>query len=284
VIDLHLHTTASDGRSAPADLIREASLVGIRILAVTDHDTVAAHEEARAAGRALGVAVIGGIEVTAVDAGRDVHVLGLFLERPDRPFLTFLETQRGNRRRRVAEIVARLAGVGVHLSLSDVLETGTPGTGRAIGRPAVAQALVAGGHVASVAEAFDRYLADGRPGFVPRQGVDPPTVVGHLTRVGAVAAMAHPGKTGRDDLIGPMVDAGMAAIEVFHPDHSPEDVARYAQLAADRGLLRTGGSDYHGSGSGRTAGFGRVGLPEADYQALGAHVARHAVPRPIGEA
>jgi len=266
VIDLHLHTTASDGRSTPEELVREAHAAGIRTLAVTDHDTTAAVAAVTSSARAVGVTCIPGIEMTAVIDGRDVHVLGYFLDPADEELNAFLETQREERRRRVAEIAGRLADAGVPIEIDAAIATRSGG--RAVGRPLVAAALIAAGHARDISDAFDRFLSEGRPGFVERRGSPPVEVVERIARAGGVASLAHPGKLKRDDLIPDLAANGLAAIEVFHPDHSADDRARYAAFAAAHDLCVSGGSDYHGPGSGRAHALGLVTLPADAFARL----------------
>ncbi len=270
MIDLHLHTTASDGRSSPDALVAEAAAAGVRTLAVTDHDTVAGVAAVRAAAARAGVAMLAGIEITAVHAGRDIHVLGYFIDDADPALLAFLEAQRASRRARLDEIVRRLGALGAPVDVAPLAAGATVESGRAVGRPLVAQALVAAGHVRDVPEAFDRYLAEGRPAFAPRVG--PPTreVLERIARAGGVASLAHPGKLGDDDLVRAFFGDGLEAIEVYHPDHDEAAVARYRALAIAHDLLLTGGSDYHGPGSGRSSALGQVGLPAIDYARLAA--------------
>lgn len=267
MIDLHMHTTASDGRSTPEALVREAAAAGCRTIAVTDHDTVASVPAVGAAARAAGLGFVPGIEMTAVDRGRDIHILGYFVDASDAAFGAFLVEQRALRRTRVTAMAERLASIGAPIDVDDVVAAAAQ-SGRAIGRPAVAAALVAAGHARDVQDAFDRYLAEGRPGHVARIGASPAEIVGWIRRVGGLASIAHPGKYGRDDLIPQLAEAGMAAIEVFHPDHPEPDVERYRALAGTLGLALTGGSDYHGPGTGRAAALGRVGLADEAFHAL----------------
>src|SRR5690606_25735804 len=159
VIDLHLHTTASDGRSTPADLVAEAKAAGCRTIAVTDHDTVAGLAEAAAAAAAAGLTFIPGIEVTAVADGRDIHILGYFFDPSDRSLDEFLTIQRERRRERIAGIAERLRRAGVVID-ADRLLADYSGAGRSIGRPAVAQALIAGGYATDVSDAFECYLVE----------------------------------------------------------------------------------------------------------------------------
>lgn len=264
MIDLHMHTTASDGRLTPSQLVAEAVRLGLTTIAVTDHDTTGAWEEVSAAARAAGITCIPGIEITAVHDGRDVHMLGYFFDREFPELVSFLETQLTDRRRRVYEIGDRLAQLGVPVDMEQALASPEM-KGRAWGRPIAAAALVAAGHVADIREAFERYLAEGRPAFIERVGVSPAEVVALVTRAGGLTSMAHPGKTQKDHLIPGLVAAGLPAIEVYHADHDELATAEYRKMAGHFGLLVTGGSDYHGPGSGREQAFGRVNLPAADF-------------------
>lgn len=270
MIDLHLHTTASDGRSTPADLVREAAAAGLTTIAVTDHDTTAAIADVAAAAQGAGLDVVPGIEITAVDRGRDVHILAYFLRADSIELDAFLQRQRADRRRRLFEMIDALDRAGAPVDRAGLDARLAGERHRSLGRPLLAQALVQAGYVATIAEAFDRYLGEGRPAYVARQGASPCEVVRLVTHAGGLASLAHPGKLRRDEIIPDLVDAGLPAIEVHHPDHDDVDVGRYRQLAAAYGLLVTGGSDYHGPGSGRTAGLGRVTLGRADFDRLAA--------------
>ena len=272
MIDLHLHTTASDGHLDPADLVAAAVSAGITTLAVTDHDTLGGLEEAAAAASAAGVTFVRGIEITAVEEGRDVHVLGYFLDFPDREFLEFLAEQRADRRRRIRDMVDRLAAAGVSIDIAEIFHDAETVTGgrrdAAIGRPTVARALVKAGYARDVNDAFARYLADGRPAYVPRHGASAEAVVQALGRIGSVASLAHPGKLQRDDLLARLAQSGLQAVEVFHPDHDAADRARYLAVATEFDLVPTGGSDYHGPNTTRASAFGRVGPGATDYARL----------------
>lgn len=271
MIDLHLHTTASDGSASPEALVERASAAGIQVLAVTDHDTLAALPAARRAARAAAIEFVPGIEITAIDRGRDVHVLGYFVDAESAELAEFLARQRTDRRRRVIEMIDKLDRLGVPVDPAPILAEATLETERALGRPMVAAALVAAGHVADFAEAFDRYLGYGRPAFVARVGASPGEVIATVDRAGGVASLAHPGKLGDDSLVDDLIEAGLPAIEVYHPDHDADVSDRYARLARDRRLLMTGGSDYHGPETGRIDALGRVGLAPREYAGLRAH-------------
>jgi predicted metal-dependent phosphoesterase TrpH len=268
VIDLHSHTTASDGRLAPDALVRSAVAIGITTLGVTDHDTVAGLGTATDAAREAGITLVPGIEVTSVHNGRDVHMLGYFIDAGHSDLLRFLDGQRADRRRRLNEILERLQQMGVSIDAERLLARAAADTGKAVGRPMVAEALVAAGHARDMADAFHQFLGEGRPAFVQRVGVPPADVVALISRAGGLASLAHPGKTRVDAIVSELADAGLAAIEVYHPDHDEHETSRYREMAARYDLLVTGGSDYHGPGSGRESGFGRTALPAADFDRL----------------
>jgi 3',5'-nucleoside bisphosphate phosphatase len=268
VIDLHLHTTASDGRSTPEELVADVVAAGCQTVALTDHDTVAGLAATRAAAERAGLEFVDGIEITAVVAERDVHILGYFLDAESARLNAFLATQRERRRDRFVRIAAKLAAIGAPVEIETVLASAVPG--KSLGRPALAQALIRAGHARDVSDAFDRFLSEGRPGYVSREGETPRVVIDEIHAAGGLASIAHPGKLGRDELVEEIAGSGLDAVEVFHPDHDARDQARYRQLAARFNLLITGGSDYHGPGSGRTGGLGTVSLPRDAFDALAA--------------
>ena len=283
MIDLHLHTTASDGRLSPAQLVARAATAGITTLSVTDHDTVAALAEVGAEVSARGLRLVPGIEVTAVADGRDVHVLGYFFDPASLSLAAFLEGQRALRVARVREIGGRLAILGLPVDVEALVTEAATRPGSSVGRPQVARALVGAGHVRSVQEAFDRWLATGLPAFVPRTGPGPATVIDVIHAAGGVASFAHPAVTKRDELIRPLADHGLDAIEVYHSDHTPEHQAEYLGLAMRLGLLITGGSDFHGASAptpahprARRNSLGRVSLPPAAFAALEDRAAQRA--------
>lgn len=267
MIDLHLHTTASDGLLAPAALVARARAAGLAIISVTDHDTVAGlAEAAEEAGRA-GIRLVPGIEITAIERGRDVHVLGYFLD-PDSAVLGgFLGAQRRERRGRVVAIAARLAGLGCPIDVERLLARATV-AGRSIGRPAVADALVEAGFASGRDDAFERLLGAGRPAFVPRRGVPGAEVIRIIHQAGGIASLAHPGLLQMDDLLPVLAAAGLDAVEVWHSDHTAADEARYTEAADRLGLGRSGGSDFHGDGVHRGSRIGAVALPPSEFARL----------------
>jgi predicted metal-dependent phosphoesterase TrpH len=268
VIDLHMHTTASDGRATPAALVDELVAAGITVCAVTDHDTTASVDAVRSLGTPRGLTVITGIEITAVQDEEDIHMLGYGFDAAHAGLVTFLESQRSDRRRRLDEMDARLTAIGVPVDLAAEIAGHGRGGGKALGRPLLAAALVRAGHVASISEAFERFLGRGKPAFITRRGASPADVVSLVHAAGGIVSIAHPGKLKRDAIIEPLADAGLDAIEVFHPDHDFNAVSHYRERAGRLKLLVTGGSDFHGRGSGRVNAMGRVTLPPEDFARL----------------
>jgi predicted metal-dependent phosphoesterase TrpH len=268
LIDLHTHTTASDGRCAPAELVARASAAGVTVLAVTDHDTVAGCAAVSEACGKAGIEFVTGIEITAVVAGGDVHVLGYFVDVTSDRLQTFLAEQRGHRADRVRQIVARLASAGITLDADEILRPGVADTGKAPGRPWVARALVAAGHVATADQAFDRWLERGRPGYVERIGPSPSDVFARIHDAGGVASLAHPVLVGHDDWLSGFAEAGMDALEAYHPEHDRAITARYLGMARALKLAVSGGSDYHGDKSHGPAGPGSVSLPPEEFARL----------------
>jgi 3',5'-nucleoside bisphosphate phosphatase len=268
MIDLHLHTTASDGRCTPEDLVARAFAVGIRTMSVTDHDTRAGEPAARAAAESRGMTFISGIEITAVHDGKDVHVLAYGLPN-DVPELTALVTQQRARRvARAREIGERLARLNVPIDVDALVTSAQSASGKAIARPQIAQSLIAAGHVSTVAEAFDRFLGESSPAYVPHQGTSPADVIALVNRSGGVASIAHPGQLKKDELIGTLVEAGLQCLEAYHSSHDEQAQAHYLSIARRLGLAVTGGSDFHGDGTRRAEFFGLVGLPSADFDRL----------------
>lgn len=273
MIDLHLHTTASDGTLTPAELVVRAAAAGLTIISVTDHDTTAGDAEARAAASRAGLTLVPGIEITAIERGRDVHILGYFFDPANAPLAQFLATQRRNRITRVAQIGDRLGTLGFPIDTSSLLAEAERSTGRSFGRPQVADALVRAGHVRDRTDAFDRLLGEGRPGFVTRCGEPPEHVIAIIAGAGGIASLAHPGLLGMDDMIPRWAAAGLTAIEVRHSEHSDAHERHYRALAAAHGLAMSGGSDYHGDHGRRAACFGEITLPPEDFERLRARAA-----------
>jgi predicted metal-dependent phosphoesterase TrpH len=269
-----MHTTASDGRLTPVELVARATAAGLTTISVTDHDTVASIAEVTAAAAASKMRVVPGIEITAVEDGRDVHMLGYFFDPESAGLAALLVKQRELRVTRLREIAERLSAAQVFVDVEHLIGEAAARPGSSVGRPQVAREMVRAGIVSSIQEAFDVWLANGRPGFVPRSGPGAASVVDAIHDAGGVASMAHPGVTRRDDLIAPLAARGMDALEVYHSDHSPEVTTAYRLMARRLGILISGGSDFHGDDvSGRPLRpqrsiFGAITLPPPDFAAL----------------
>jgi predicted metal-dependent phosphoesterase TrpH len=257
VIDLHLHSTASDGRSSPEELVRASARAGLRALAVADHDTVAALDRVSEACAAAAIEWVPGIEITSMIGDEDVHLLGYFIDHGSPALATFLDAQVADRRRRVGEMMARLDALGVHVDPEDVFRGEGGLAPQWIGRPLLARALVRAGHVRSAREAFQRYLAEGQATWVPRRAPAPDAAIRIIHEAGGIGALAHPGMLNHDEWIPEIAASGLDAMEVYYVEHSPEMTIHYRVLAERLDLAMSGGSDFHGDDA--TRGFVRPG-------------------------
>ena len=245
-VDLHMHSTASDGAATPREVVIAASAAGLSAIALTDHDTIDGLVDARQAGRELGVEIVPGVELSAFEDERETHLLGLHLA--DLAAIEgALATFRAARRARAERIVETLNGLGVPLTLEAVMAEA--GTG-AIGRPHIARALIAGGWVRDSREAFDRYLGFRKPAFVPKHTLGLADAIRLVHDAGGIAILAHPGGAGVRSWLETLAALGLDGVEVRHPGHSAEDIARLGALADHLGLLPSGGSDWHGATTG----------------------------------
>jgi len=259
-VDLHVHSTASDGTRAPADVAREARRVGLAAFALTDHDTVAGVSEARETAETLGIRLVPGIELSAVEDDQETHMLGLHLN--DLGAVEgSLDGLRQMRHARGEAIVARLNELGVRITFAAVLEQAG---GAALGRPHVARALVAEGWATDLRDAFDRYLGAGRPAYVVKEKLSATEAIAVIHRAGGIAVMAHPAQSGTRERVEALVAAGLDGIEVRHPSHSAEDVARLGALVEFFHLVPSGGSDWHGGADGSRA----LGIMHVPYSWL----------------
>ncbi len=243
IIDLHVHSTASDGSLAPEVVVQRAAAAGLDAIALTDHDTVAGVPAAIAAGERLDVRVVSGCEFSTAAPWGEMHVLGYFLP-TDSPLLeAFLERCRADRVRRARVMVDRLRGMGVDLDFDDVLREARGG---AVGRPHVARAIVRGGAALGLSEAFDRYIGRGRPAFVEKVLPSFAEVADLVHSVRGLVSVAHLKDRGTRSFLERLKHEGLDAIETRHPSHDPEARSRLTDIALRLGLLRTGGSDWHG--------------------------------------
>ena len=250
----------------PSELVSQARAAGLAIISITDHDTTAGSDAAHPLAREAGLRLGPGIEISAVAEGRDVHVLGYFIDPASARLRAFLDRQRDDRIQRVAGIRDRLSALGYPIDIAPILSAAA--RGQSVGRPQIAEALIKAGHARTRDEAFDRFLAVGGAAYVARAGTSPEAVVAIVHDAGGMASLAHPGVSARDHLIAPLAAAGLDALEVVHSDHDAATEARYRTLAADLGLFVTGGSDFHGPDGHRAGRLGSVTLASEDFEKL----------------
>ena len=247
-IDLHLHTTHSDGSLRPSDVLALAKQARVTTLAITDHDITTGIDEAIAAGQELGIEVIPGVEVSSFDGRSELHILGYYIQCEDPAFASRLATLRASRHRRNPLIIERLREAGLDVTYDEVCTLA--GT-ESVGRPHIARLLMQKKYVASAKEAFDRYLAEGKAAYVARELPTPAEAIQWIREAKGVAVLAHPTwvKDSGDGLrscVTALKDAGLRGVEVHYSTHSKSQTAQYLDLARSLNLLVTGGSDFHG--------------------------------------
>jgi len=277
-VDLHTHTIASDGTLRPRELVAEAAKRGVRVLAVTDHDSTEglaeAIEEAR---RHPPLTIVPGIEINCDVEGAEIHILGYCMDYEAPWFQEFCRAQREERRARVYRMAERLAALGMPIDVERVFALVQEGSA---GRPHVARVMVERGYVKTVREAFDKYLAADKPAHVPRKKLTPEDAVRLLRRAGGVPVFAHPGLSDRDELVPALVAAGLMGIECYYSEHSATQRGAYVDLCRRYDLVATGGSDFHGP-SVRAAVLGNPTVPLAVWDALQAKAALARASRPV---
>lgn len=253
-IDLHLHTNASDGALAPSEVVTRAAAAGLDIIAIADHDTTAGVRPAADTATGLDIDLIPAIEISASHDGRDIHVLGYSVDPADVAITQHSTTARRRRAERIHEMIQRLDALGVSVDYDDVVTEAGPNA-QALARPHLARVLWRQGTVASVGEAFDRYLADNGPAYVPVDALDVPGAIDRIHRAGGLAVWAHPPMPLLDESLGEFVDAGLDGIECYRPRVSTQDLNRLLERAHQHELLITGGSDWHGHWHGELGAF-----------------------------
>lgn len=265
--DLHLHTTYSDGRFTPSELVDAAALAGLRAIAVTDHDHTGGLVEARRRAETYRLEVLTGVEINTVWQDRELHLLGYCFDETLDWWNDLMAEQRAARKRRMEHFVTRLQKHGLDVELADVQRQAGDG---ALGRPHLAQVLVSKGIVATEQQAFDQWLGAGTSGYVPREGISPADAIKAIRRAGGVASIAHPRSAPIEsgNLVGELVSLGLGAMEVVHPSHPPLLREYYRSMADHYGLLCTGGTDDHGPKGSRPARIGTDGVPYSVVEAL----------------
>jgi len=252
-IDLHMHSTASDGACAPEEVVRRAAEAGLQMISLTDHDTVNGVAAAQTVGDDLGVRVLPGIEVSSTWDDVDIHVLGYGVDLRSGRMVSNSERAGQRREDRMQEMVELLQESGVEVEMDDVLRAAGPERS-SIGRPHLARALVEREEVSSIYQAFDRYIGDGMPAHVPIRLMDPFEAVELILESGGVPVWAHPPLDKLDRLLPRMANRGLRGLEVYRPRNRPEDIRILERKAGNKDLFRTGGSDWHGPDRGLVLG------------------------------
>ena len=252
-VDLHLHTTASDGSLSPSAVVWAARAGGLDVIAITDHDTVAGISEATTA-LPDSMHVIAGVELSTTLDGSELHILGYFIDPLNPELVAHAEHALTARRTRVVRMLELLRKYNIHITIEDVLAA-AEGSPRVLGRPHVARALFKKGYVQTPAEAFDRFLGDAGPCFLPTELLHPRDAIAMIGAAGGVAVWAHPRFDMIDRELQRLIDWGIRGLECFRPRASPDDVALIQARAAAHGLLLSGGSDWHGTWHGRLGDF-----------------------------
>lgn len=256
-IDLHTHTSYSDGTDTPAELINKALAAGISIIGLTDHDSISGWQEATNALR-VGISLVPGAEISCQTSdGISVHILGLLFDSNNSELMDTLEKTRENRHGRMKKIIARINEAGIDITMNDVLEQLSDGA--TLGRPHLADALVKKGIVASRDEAFTQMLHNNSKYYVSHYSPTPEAAIKLIKAAGGVSVIAHPmashrGRTISQETFGSIIQAGLDGIEVDHRDHSPGEKLQLIRLASESNLVMTGASDYHGNGKLNTLG------------------------------
>lgn len=247
-LDLHLHTTHSDGSCTPTEVVNMAHQAGVTALAITDHDIMTGVTEAVEVGQQCGIEIIPGVEISSLAGNSELHILGYFLDRQNSDLLLGLKTLRDARHRRNPQIIERLQALGVEITYDEVRALASTDS---IGRPHIARVLMDKHVVASAKEAFDRFLADGKPAYVPRELPSPAEAIRWIKAARGLAVLAHPtwvkvADRSLVDLVRQLKADGLDGVEVYYSTHAARQTREYLSLAQQLGLLVTGGSDFHG--------------------------------------
>ena len=275
-IDLHIHTTASDGTISPQEAVAAAAESGVEVLGIADHDTLEGIAAALVAAAPRGVTLVPGVEINTDYGQTEAHVLGYFVDHRSPQLNSVLGDIRRRRIERMRKILARLEGLGMHLEERRVVELAAGGS---VGRPHIARARAKAGYVGSGGEAFARLIGRGQAAYVPRYRLTPRAAAEAIRAAGGVTVLAHPSKVGDDKLVQALVEQGIEGLECFHSDHSAAHAAHYVALARQLGVVVTGGTDSHGPHSERPVAIGAVDVPRWVWQELSAYAANHTMGR-----
>ncbi|MBN2185442.1 MAG: PHP domain-containing protein [Candidatus Krumholzibacteriota bacterium] len=241
--DLHIHSYYSDGALSPGELVRKSEEAGLSAISITDHDTVDGLSDALESAESSCIEMITGVEFNIREAGKDVHLLGYLFDHRDKKLVDLLNSLKEARKARAESIVSKLACAGISIDMEEVRSLSGRGT---VGRLHIARVLLEKGYVDDIQEGFSKYIGEGRPAFVPRIILKAADTVSLIRSAGGVAVWAHPGALIRNrGLVKTMVDSGISGIETVHPNHNSEIVEKIRSVAQEKGLVTTGGSDYH---------------------------------------
>jgi len=265
LIDLHVHTNASDGIYPPASVVNMAAQSGISVLAVADHDTVNGIDEAIAAASARDLMLVPAVEINCYSGDIEHHILGYFIDHRDAGLRSALARLQEARIERMHVVISKLSKIGISLMPEEILALAERGV---VGRPHIAQAMVRKGYAASVRAAFDTYLGEGKPAYAPRSKLAPTEAIRIIKEARGLPVLAHPGLWGGDEQIPKLAEWGIVGIEVYSPDHKKAQVRRYLEIARDLNLIATGGSDFHGWGDAHSMKIGMVSTPPEEFARL----------------
>ncbi|MFN3638984.1 MAG: PHP domain-containing protein [Chloroherpetonaceae bacterium] len=261
-VDMHMHTTCSDGALSPKELVKKAKQVGLAAISITDHDNLAAIQEAKSLAEELDVELITGVEVSTAHEERDVHILGYFIKTEDSPLSDYLAHCRKQRLERTERMVERLNKQGVKIRVEHVLEKASGGS---VGRPHIAAVLQEKGYVQNYNEAFLKYIGTNCPAYEKSIETKPAEVISLINEAGGLSFLAHPGRQVPDDTVRYLIDSGLDGLEIVHPSHDAHHQEYYRAIANEYFLLMSGGSDYHGSKPQDEENFGKMHI---DYNWL----------------
>ncbi|WP_018249000.1 PHP domain-containing protein [Orenia marismortui] len=261
-IDLHLHTTASDGSFTPSQLVTKAKELGFSAIAITDHDTIDGITEGIDLAEKLDIELVPGIEMNTDYENTEIHVLGYYIDYKDQKFIDKLASLKEARYNRIKRIVGKLNALGLEIDFEEVKKNADGG---ALGRPHVAQIMLDKGYVEEWSEAFDKYIAKGAPAYVERKKLTPQEAIQLIKEFGGIPVVAHPVLIERDELLDQLIEWGIEGIEVYHTEQDDKDSKRYLEFAQKNSLLITGGSDCHGP---RRKGEVLIGKIKASYDIL----------------